>query len=880
MNQSIYTGFSSSRSNSVAMDIVGDNIANINTTGFKGSSAEFGTLFSDYLTTAANDPVTSSTGNGVTVNGSALDMRAGAYQSSESPFHMAISGEGWFGVINDNIYNATDISYTRDGTFTQNRDGYLVDGNGYYLLGTDYGLITEGDDGSYLIDTTATATDPSTTVGEQTTLFTPKFLTYPHVTTSSATLQKNLYSESATRLAAAESDTGVAAFLSASGELMQMENDQDILVAIGTDAASYASGKINYAFKTMDDTAMAGNDAAFTINGTAVTANWNEGDGAETVAVAINDAINAAGITGVTAGYSGETITLSAEESLRISGSTYPALGSVYIANVRYDETASGADNTFSSLGTLAQELEAGIASVYGSDSADVFVNSEGRIEVAAKTDTIQLNFQKSADTNDAFLDTMNGLGQTIVKDTVSTTGTFNIASTTSSQKIIDENGEEKLLYVTMTQTTPESATSGAVWQADAKIVSQEAATELTDAAELISNNETVGLKTDQDMWLSIGNGDIRKTTFGYDYALEGPADLADGTDGSLSFSLNGTAVSVTIADGSSANESANQIAAALQNLGFDASVNSGEVLIHADETMPTLSITGGTSSYEQYSIPSHTLQHAVYGGTGSGGFTTLEEIVTMIEEGTQSAGLSLQSSLSDAKLTLNNNGTEDVAFRILNGIDSNAAFINLINPTYDPITAGNTVATAKLNTHTVVDTASQTLNFDTTAQLADGTTITLQNGTEELVVDLSNLTNYDDTIYDEYFTQNGEAEGAFSAYDIDENGRIVANFSNGQNIAVGEVNLFHFQNEQGLEKVGNNQFIESANSGNAFLYTDETGRVANGGGIQSQMLETSNVSTASALTEMIVLQRAFDGAAKIITTSDELLRNAINMKK
>ncbi len=880
MNQSIYIGFASSRSNSTAMDIVGDNIANINTTGFKGSSAEFATLFSGYLNTAANDPVTSSTGNGMRVNGSALDMSEGSYQSSESPFHMAIAGQGWFGVINDNIYNATDISYTRDGTFSQNSEGYLVDGNGYYLLGTDYGLISENSDGTYIIDTTATATDPSTTVGEQNPLFAPKFLTYPHITTSSATLQKNLYSESSTQLAEADTDTGIAALLTSGGDLMAIQNDQDFLMSVGTDGATYSGGKILYSFATLDDSAAIANSADFTINGTPVTATWNDSDDAQTVAAAINDAVNAAGLTGVTAAYSGNTITLSADDSLTITNSTYPGLGSVYIADIRYDETASGAANTFSSVGTLADTLAQGIASVYGSDSAEVFVNSEGKIEVAAKSDTIMMNFQSAADTNSELLNTMNALSQTIVEGTTTVTRAFNVASTTSSQKIIDEEGNEKLLYVTMTQTTPQTATTGAVWQADAKIVSSENATELTDAAELISNGESIDLKTDQDMWISLGNGDIRKTTFGYDYALEAPEDIADGNDGILAFSLNGTAVSVTITDGSSPNESATLIAQALQNAGFDASVNSGEVLIHADDTMPTLTITGGTSSYDNYTIPSHTLQHAVYGTGSSTSFTTLEDIVTMIDAGTQSAGLALDSSITNATLSVQNSGTEDVAFRILAGMDSNTALVNMLNPTYDPITAGKTVATGKLSTHTVVDTASQTLNFDTTAQLASGTTITLQNGTEELVVDLSNLTNYDDAVYDEYFSQNGEAQGEFSSYNVDTDGRIIANFTNGENIAVAEVNLYHFQNEQGLEKVGNNQFIESANSGNAFFYTDDDGRLSNGGTIQSQTLETSNVSTAKALTEMIVLQRAFDGAAKIITTSDELLQNAINMKK
>lgn len=880
MNQSIYTGFASSLSNSTAMDMVGDNIANINTTGFKGSYAEFATLFEGYLNTAANNPVTSNTGNGMRVSSSSLDMRQGSYQSTDSTFNMAIQGQGWFGVINDNIYNANDISFTRDGTFTQNRDGYLVNGNENYLLGSDYGLIATDADGNYVIDTTATAIAPSTTVGDQSALFAPKNLTYPHITTNSATLQKNLYSESATHKAAASYDTGIPALLTSDGNLMAMQTNQDLLMSVGTDAATYDAGKISFSFAAGDDTASADNTAAFTLNGTQITATWNEGDSAAVVAASIQDAINAAGISNVSATLSNNTVTISAEESLSIAGSTYPALSPVYIADIRYDETASGSTNTFSTLDTLKTQVEAGIASVYGSNSADVFINAKGQLEVAAKSDTILMDFQSAADTNSDFLNTMNALNGTIVQDTVATSQAFNVASTTSSQKIIDENGEEKLLYVTMTQTSPKTAASGAVWQADATIVSTEGATELTNAAELLSNGDPVGLKENQDMWLSMGNGDIRKTTFGYDYALAAPEDIADGTDSSLSFFVNGTAVDVTITDGSTPNESATLIVTALQALGIDASANSGEVLIHADTDTPTLTITGGTSSVDNYSIPSHTLQYAAYGLSGSSSFTTLEDLVSMIDSGTQAAGLTLDTTITNSKLQLQNTGTEDVAFRILGGMDSNTKLVNLLNPTYDPITAGSTVTTSQLDTHTVIDSASQTLSFDTTSQLADGTVITLQNGTEDLVLDLSNLTNYNESIYNEYFTQNGESEGSFSSYDIDQNGRIIANFSNGQNVAVAEVNLYHFQNEQGLEKVGGNQFVESSNSGDAFFYTDEEGQLVNGGTIRNKTLETSNVSTASALTEMIVLQRAFEGSAKIITTSDELLKNAIAMKK
>lgn len=90
---------------------------------------------------------------------------------------------------------------------------------------------------------------------------------------------------------------------------------------------------------------------------------------------------------------------------------------------------------------------------------------------------------------------------------------------------------------------------------------------------------------------------------------------------------------------------------------------------------------------------------------------------------------------------------------------------------------------------------------------------------------------------------------------------------------------MYHFQNDQGLTSVSSNLFAESSNSGEAIFYTKENGESFLGSKIYSHKLEGSNVSLATALTELIIVQKAFDASAKSITTSDELLKNAINMK-
>ncbi len=128
--------------------------------------------------------------------------------------------------------------------------------------------------------------------------------------------------------------------------------------------------------------------------------------------------------------------------------------------------------------------------------------------------------------------------------------------------------------------------------------------------------------------------------------------------------------------------------------------------------------------------------------------------------------------------------------------------------------------------------------------------------------------------------THDGYVEGILRDYGMDGRGNIVAEFDNGRSVPVAKVAIYHFQNDQGLEKIGSTLFKASSNSGEPIFYTDENGNAILGSQILSQKLESSNVNLATALTELIVMQKAFDASSKSITTSDQMIQNAINMKK
>ena len=107
-----------------------------------------------------------------------------------------------------------------------------------------------------------------------------------------------------------------------------------------------------------------------------------------------------------------------------------------------------------------------------------------------------------------------------------------------------------------------------------------------------------------------------------------------------------------------------------------------------------------------------------------------------------------------------------------------------------------------------------------------------------------------------------------------------VAEFSNGKSALVAKIAVYHFQNDQGLNKIGESLFRYSSNSGKPIFYTDKNGNAIQGTRILANKLETSNVVFATALTELIVMQKGFDASSKSITTSDQMIQNAINMKR
>ncbi|WP_122867117.1 flagellar hook-basal body complex protein [Campylobacter showae] len=203
--------------------------------------------------------------------------------------------------------------------------------------------------------------------------------------------------------------------------------------------------------------------------------------------------------------------------------------------------------------------------------------------------------------------------------------------------------------------------------------------------------------------------------------------------------------------------------------------------------------------------------------------------------------------------------------------------------------TVWDAAATVKDASGAVVSNTNGELNFDYEGRLISSTLSALDNNGSQIELDFgtpvaagqiySGVTSTSQA-KSVSIAQDGVREGILKDYYTNDSGNILAQFTNGQVRSVGKVALYHFQNEQGLAKMGDNIYSQSANSGAAFFYKDAGGKSIYGAKLASSTLEQSNIDLAQALTEVIVTQKAYDANAKSITTSNEMLQRAIELKR
>jgi len=402
--------------------------------------------------------------------------------------------------------------------------------------------------------------------------------------------------------------------------------------------------------------------------------------------------------------------------------------------------------------------------------------------------------------------------------------------------------------------------------------------------------------------------------------------DSIDGKDVNIDFNVNGVNIKLTLPDGSTKSQIIDAVAQKLDenNILYD-KTNVG-VTIKAKNK---LIITNNGDIFKNASA--EVLTYKEKADTTKGEFTTIKDFTDELQNLANSTYPNIATVGIDKKgqiyiknnsdtpintISLKANNTNDMFFenlgRLGNQINPNTASSSLaFNHSYEGFsgeiidsqgnknnlkfdflktkvttntTTWSATITETLPDGTIISTKQQKFIFNKDGGLLTPTTITIDNNGTTTNIDFGGnfkgLTSFAKKNTGYQYSQDGLLGGYLNGYDIDEEGRIIANFSNGKNGVIGAIPIFHFQNEQGLDNIGGQNFIETQNSGKAFTYKDNSGNYIIGGRIKNYALETSNVKLSTALTELIIMQKAFDANSKSITTSDEMIKKAIDMKR
>lgn len=184
------------------------------------------------------------------------------------------------------------------------------------------------------------------------------------------------------------------------------------------------------------------------------------------------------------------------------------------------------------------------------------------------------------------------------------------------------------------------------------------------------------------------------------------------------------------------------------------------------------------------------------------------------------------------------------------------------------------------------VSQGSGTLTFDTAGIMtgSTGTTFNLEfaggaTPAQALTLSFNDAgspsTQYGSDSATNSFSQDGFAAGTLQNTIIDSEGYILGSFSNGETIALAQLALANFPNLEGLQAIGDTNFIETRESGQPLLGQPQTGSL---GTIRASSLEQSNVDLATEFVRLIINQRAFQANTRTISTTNELLGDLVQL--
>ncbi|WP_086232247.1 flagellar hook-basal body complex protein [Campylobacter devanensis] len=937
MMGALWSGVTGLQAHQVAMDVEGNNIANVNTVGFKYSRASFADLFSQTqkVATAPQGDLggknSMQIGLGSTVNTVTKIFKQGTIQTTDKQSDMAIQGDGFFVVSAD---GGKTYMYTRNGDFSLDSQGNFVDRNGYVVQGwmrnEDTGTIDPTSPLSNIIIEPGMAMEANPTSelaiianlnsGSNIGAKNSPIYTLDHYndfldangnglwedgeTKNPNDLSNNTYYINSNKeVAVKEAGVDLGVVFNGSGEGLNLREGQGIWV-------SYADAKAT--FGELPNNAGQGTNKYklhISINGIEIPA--TELTKMDEVVKKINDYTPQTGVIATLNGDKGIQLTNTNNQG------TTDATKNIKIKKLEDDTTSIQTTSVITAYKYTYSSGAGKTADHNYNDGAARVVKTTEDLRRAMQTDAREyVNYSGSNVSN-----AVNGATyfvNAVIARIDGGQGGFNPAGGQDAieQAIEDLNNniDYKTLFANLkgkgvvTEPISESAVrSIKKIITDIEAIGADAGNQYNSVNDL--KEALRGLITDdklaqmaQDEWdspLDADGADI----FDKNVADGLPAPAADGSH------ANGTYRDINLNDGVqvTVNEKGQFV---FRNPAGDASYgqNDGHTIQNAQNQPGGTKIEDSADAYTdtngQKLVPSnqdtytndYAMQIAVSGYSnaaqnvnensaladvfkalgGSLATGTGEKVSSNLTMSSHAATTEIYDSLgSKHEIKFE---WRKVSYSPENGTEW-SVLIQVPEPgvlNTDGSGFSNVVSgSARFNNDgTLLGFTPTTLSFTANNGSAPGQGIELNFGK---IGDSNGLRSNDNPSATDNIIQDGYTAGNLVGTRIDEAGTIIGSFSNGRSFGLAQVSLAVFSNNEGLESRSGNIFSQTANSGDPIFGAAGTSRR---GTITASALEMSNVDLSRALTQLIVVQRGYQANSKTITTSDQMLTSLLQIKQ
>lgn len=879
MLRSMYSGISGMRVNQTKLDVVGNNIANVGTTGFKASRAKFSDMLSQNVSNAMapsqNQGGVNASQVGLGVQLASIDaiMTQGNLQSTGRPLDVAIDKSGFFIVSSGPVVNSdtqlqvnhasgthsisknsandsNTLSYSRDGSFILDSNGNLLTGDGYRVMG--YSLTN--DDSS----------KPPT--AKQSNTVSAAGLDFRFGPGSQLNEYKVVLGSVGPNTVASAAVDKVAKTIVVNGDFstpgaLDLEQIQLALnkglSASGISQSMFVTGTPTNIANLGSDSIKGGEDATVpnTITVGGFTVQFNDGsklNGYKFQVGKVNDTA-----LSVTADTGTKIVTINGD-FINNGSITGTALKDA-INNALSD---AGIDQTVRNVTGSAQNLT-GI-------SAKTTATVVGVVPTTVPASGAIAGFTFSADPA-SFGDGLNGYTISFGNLTATSLG----VAVNKSAKTITINGNSSVL-----DPDQIAAKINSTLGSDAPKVVVAGAYDAAASATPISFTGGVDYVKPKD--ITFANG----FTMSFKATADGTASPLDEYEvvignvdkDATSASVDTTNKKITI-NGNFL--SPGKVTAADLTAKINAELAAASVI--TDPAVDGIKVTGSEKIYTGLA------SDLVEGGgelLAPGSVTGLG-LTFAASEGASLNGYKIQMGVASSGTKTS--ADVDVKNKL---ITINGDFVSgTLSPSVIEAAINKSLQTQGINQGITVSGTPLTLSGTESEQTIGGTPVQSmdEDGSINFVDGTGDLKAYDGAlkslkIPDKVKLPGSNEELRIKSYTIDQSGIINGVLEDGRVAALGQIAMANFKNPEGLTKLGGNLYSTSVNSGDALVRSGvgtlgEDNSLGYGSMVQG-MLEMSNVDLAEQFTEMIVATRAFQASSKAINTGDEILQDIIGLKR